>query len=482
MSVRNSESLIHSLVKLPKETEWIEFKHNNDSQEDIGKYISALSNSAILAGEQKAYLVFGVKNDTHEIVGTTVRLADKVVGNEGFLHWLSKMITPALHIEHNAASIDGKHVEFLCVDPAYKQPVRFRERGYIRIDTSIHPLTDSPGKEEALWQAVSRFSYERAVARAQVGEQEIYDRLYIRDLVNQLSQGRLHGNLLEYLIQEGLIVPNLEFGFDVRNLLVLIAARDFQIWSGFERKGVRLIVFTDSTKLHSVKDIWGRRGYFIAFEKVLSEIMEAIPHREELRHGIRRTVYDIPEVAIREVLANAIIHQDFIETDRGPNVEIFPDRIVITNPGEPLVKPDRFVDTPSKSRNNLLADIMRRFGVCEERGSGIDRAFIAIEKAGLPPPLVRVVERNTVVTIFGPRQFAALTKDERLRACYWHACLCVERNEFMSNKSLRSRFKLNDKQYPQVSEVIKEAQENGLIKPLREDQGNRMARYVPYWY
>ncbi len=53
-------------------------------------------------------------------------------------------------------------------------------------------------------------------------------------------------------------------------------------------------------------------------------------------------------------------------------VEIFDDRIEITNPGEPLVDTQRFIDTPPKSRNETLASMMRRFRICEERGSGID--------------------------------------------------------------------------------------------------------------
>ena len=125
---------------------------------------------------------------------------------------------------------------------------------------------------------------------------------------------------------------------------------------------------------------------------------------------------------------------------------------------------------------------MRRLGVCEERGSGIDRAFTEIELAGLPPPLIQQVSDCTVVTIFGPRPFAQMTKEERLRACYFHACLRAEKNDFMSNASLRQRFRLSQKQYSQVSEVIKEACAVDLIKPLSEDQGNRNARYLPYWY
>ncbi len=86
-----------------------------------------------------------------------------------------------------------------------------------------------------------------------------------------------------------------------------------------------------------------------------------------------------PELAIRELVANALIHQDFSVTGAGPTVEIFDDRIDITNPGEPLVDTQRFLDTPPRSRNEALASLMRRARICEERGSGIDKVVLEVE-------------------------------------------------------------------------------------------------------
>ena len=80
-----------------------------------------------------------------------------------------------------------------------------------------------------------------------------------------------------------------------------------------------------------------------------------------------------PELAIRELVANALIHQDLSITGSGPMVEIFDDRIEITNPGVPLVETSRMLDSPPRSRNEGLASLMRRMGSCEERGSGVDK-------------------------------------------------------------------------------------------------------------
>jgi ATP-dependent DNA helicase RecG len=59
-------SLLKELCNLPKETEWVEFKRNNDDPPIVGEYISALANSAALFGKQSAYLVWGVENQSHE--------------------------------------------------------------------------------------------------------------------------------------------------------------------------------------------------------------------------------------------------------------------------------------------------------------------------------------------------------------------------------------------------------------------------------
>jgi ATP-dependent DNA helicase RecG len=124
---------------------------------------------------------------------------------------------------------------------------------------------------------------------------------------------------------------------------------------------------------------------------------------------------------------------------------------------------------------------LRDLKLCEERGSGVDRAIDAIEARALPPPLFATVADSTVVTLFAERAFAAMSRADRLRACYQHACLRHQANDFMSNGSLRIRLGLSERQYPQVSKVISEAIEAGLISSAEQDQPNRTARYVPWW-
>lgn len=89
--------LLRELRQLPKETEWVEFKCNNANPEEIGEYVSALANSAALWGKANAYVVWGVDDVTHDVVGTTFRLALAKKGNEELENWLVRLLSPRIH-------------------------------------------------------------------------------------------------------------------------------------------------------------------------------------------------------------------------------------------------------------------------------------------------------------------------------------------------------------------------------------------------
>ena len=189
----------------------------------------------------------------------------------------------------------------------------------------------------------------------------------------------------------------------------------------------------------------------------------------------------IPKGAVRELVANALIHQDFLVTGAGPMVEIFDDRIEITNPGEPLVDTQRFVDNPPRSRNEALASLMRRFGMCEERGIGIDKVVSEIEAYQLPAPLFEAPKGFTHIVLFAPKALASMDKRERVRACYWHACLKRVMQDYLTNASLRERFGIKANNRAIASRYIKEALDADMVKPFDEHAGKKMMKSVPFW-
>jgi predicted HTH transcriptional regulator len=184
---------------------------------------------------------------------------------------------------------------------------------------------------------------------------------------------------------------------------------------------------------------------------------------------------------LRELIANALVHQDLAIPGSGPMIEIFDDRIEITNPGVPLVQPERFIDNPPQSRNERLARTMRQMGICEERGSGWDKVTFEVEFHQLPPPLVEVSDVHTRVVLFAPRPLSTMERDDRIRAVYQHACLRYVSRQAMTNSTVRERFGIATRNSAQASRLLKEAVDAGLIMIYDPTAGRRNIRYVPFW-
>ncbi|MDX1695984.1 MAG: ATP-binding protein [Ketobacteraceae bacterium] len=200
-----------------------------------------------------------------------------------------------------------------------------------------------------------------------------------------------------------------------------------------------------------------------------------------IEKALRKETKLLPDVVIRELLANALIYQDMEMTGVSPVVEIYDNRVEITNPGEPVVPVERFIDG-YQSRNERLADLMRRFGICEEKSSGVDRVVEAAELLQLPAPEFLVSHRRTVAVIYGPRRFRDMSGSDRVRACYQHCVLQWVLRKQMTNQSLRNRFGVSEKSANTISQIISMAADQGLIKsdPNAPDS-KRYARYIPWW-
>src|SRR5690606_28607557 len=160
---------------------------------------------------------------------------------------------------------------------------------------------------------------------------------------------------------------------------------------------------------------------------------------------------------------------DFTLSGTGPMVEIYSDRIEVTNSGTPLVKPERLIDAAPRSRNEALASLMRRMGICEERGSGWDQIAALVESSDLPAPLVEADDDFMRVTLFAHRSFKDLTSEEKVRAVYYHSCLQFVRRQRTTNSSLRERFRVSDSNKAAVSRLIRDALQAGVIKPYDEN-------------
>jgi len=234
-------------------------------------------------------------------------------------------------------------------------------------------------------------------------------------------------------------------------------------------------------RVRAIREIVGGKGYANGFEGLLNFIEGLLPTKEEIEGAFRRDMPVYPPIAIRELLANALIHQDLSISGAGPTIEIFSNRIEITNPGTPLIDVQRFIDNPPRSRNEDLAALMRRMNICEERGSGWDKVALHCEVYQLPAPKIDVYNDSTRVTVFSYIPFNQISLHEKKWSCYMHACLKQASGEQMTNTSLRERFGLRDGHKAATSRLIASVVEDGLIKKLDPDTAPRYMCYVPFW-
>lgn len=223
----------------------------------------------------------------------------------------------------------------------------------------------------------------------------------------------------------------------IRKVGALLLAKDLAKFPELVRKAPRVIKYKGLSKMETIIDLPVEKGYAVGFRGLVEMIAGYLPQNETMERALRVSVKLAPMDAIREIVANAIVHQDFTATGTSVTVEIYDNRVDVTNPGEPLVEVNRFIDG-CQSRNERFASLMRRFGVCEEKGSGIDRVIQAAEVYQLPAPDFRKGYHSTIVTIFGPRKFEDMNREDRVRACYQHCSLKWVMSETMTNESLRA--------------------------------------------
>ncbi|MCC6933024.1 MAG: putative DNA binding domain-containing protein [Deltaproteobacteria bacterium] len=480
----NPNIILKRLLTLAHENEWVEWKVNNSPPQEIGEYLSALANSAALHSKEAGYIVWGIHDQTREVIGTTFKPHQEKVGNEELENWLITQLMPQVHFSIYECTFNDKNIVIFEVLPASHVPIRFKDMEYIRVGSYKKKLKDHPEKERELWNLFSHISFETGIARSHVTADDVLSLIDYAGYFDITKQTFPDGRtaILDRLTSENLIVKHSPDSFDITNLGALLFAKDLQKFDRLARKALRVVIYKSDNRVNTVREQMGTKGYALGYEGAMQFINSQLPQNEHIGQALRREVRDYPEIAIRELVTNALIHQDFNMTGTGPMVEIFSDRIEITNPGEPLVDTMRFLDNPPRSRNEALAKFMRRLNICEERGSGIDKVFEAVELFQLPAPDFQEIGEHLRVVLFAPKTFREMDKSDRVRACYQHTALQWVSNNQMSNTSLRKRFGISDENASQASRIIKETTEAKLIKEYDPDSKSRKhARYVPFW-
>lgn len=478
------QSLLRELVKLTNETEWVEFKHNNDNPEMIGQYISALANSAALLGKQSAFLVWGVNDDDREVVGTTFRPSTARHHQQELESWLLQKTAPKIHFRfHEFDAPNGRAVVILEVQAASHTPVQFDGTEYIRVGSYKKKLREFPEKERELWRVFDRVPFEKQMAAEHLSSEDVLKLIdypaYFDLTDTPFPEGR--ESVLAALEADKIIQRDDGGRWNVTNLGAILFAKQLKNFDALLRKPIRLIVYKGNNKLETVRELEYSKGYAVDYERLIEDLKTLLPSNEEIGRAFREEVPMYPELALRELVANAIIHQDFSLTGTGPMIELFQSRLEITNPGVPLVDTQRFLDTPPQSRNEALASFMRRIRICEERGSGVDKVVFQTELYQLPAPVFETTDQHTRAVLFAHKELKDMDAEDKVRACYLHCCLRYVNREPMNNASVRERFRIEEHNKAQASNIITATINARLIRPYDPNVGPKSRRYVPFW-
>lgn len=476
-------ALIDDLRALPAEAMWVEFKENVTDPEMIGKLISALSNAARLADQHFAYVVWGVRDGDHAVTGTTFEPSAAKHKGQPLEFWLSKCLQPSVAFCFKSMDYHGERLVLLEIPAAATSPVEFERTAYVRVGSATPRLADHPERQKMLWSKLQSFAWETGLAAQFLTGDEVLARLdhtsYFDLTAQPLPDNR--AGIFDKLRADRLIEADVGGKWNITNLGAILFAKNLHDFStSIARKAVRFVSYEGSNRATTVthrRD--GQKGYANGFKGLTDYIHTLLPNNEHIGTAFREEQPLYPSIAIRELIANGLIHQDMTITGAGPLIELFKDRLEITNPGQPLVKPDRFLDSPPRSRNEALASLMRRMRLCEEQGTGIDKVLASAEIHQLPPPDFREEDTSVRASLFAPRRFAEMTQDERVRACYQHAALKYVSGSQMTNASLRERLGIAEGNASQASVVIKLALKEGFIRP--GDPERPRAGYVPYW-
>lgn len=458
------------LLAASDEDEHLEFKEAKQ-QFDVAKL---LRYCVALANEGGGKLVLGVSDRTPR----------KIVGTQAFadLSTLKARIVEAIHIRvqvDELAHPDGRVLVLTIPSRPAGTALSYEGAYLMRAGENLLPMTEDMLRrifDEGRPDFFSRPAINGITADDVV---RLLDTQAMFDLFKLPYPATREGVLTR--CESERLIKRKGAGWIITNLGAILLAKDLREFEALQRKVPRVIVYRGINKLETIRDQFGIKGYAAGFEGLISFINSQLPTNEVIGQALRTDVRMYPELAIRELVANALIHQDVEDSGSFVLIEIFADRIEISNPGKPLIPPDRFIDE-YKSRNERMADLMRRFSICEEKSSGIDKVISLAEVWQLPAPDFRSGEKSTTVVLFAHKKFEDMDRKDRVRACYQHACLRYVSNQKMTNQSLRERFRLPESRAETVSRIIADSVDEGLIKlDDPENKSRRYAKYLPYW-
>lgn len=482
LSKKCKKLLDSSLRPSPQELNEIDWKLQlTDDSKKFIKHLSAFSNYP-----EGGFIVFGINDSNGEIVGVAAQESKDI--SDKLSNLARSSLSPKISINPFTFDYKGKNLLGIFISESTDKPVHtFKNKSvgtaFIRAGGTTRAMSRDEIRTAYMTTRPLRYEEMPAALPAEI-EANWKDYFDFSEVIKRLNAGPFtsNENLYEFLQNNKLLTLRGD-SLVPTNLAVITCAKNFGSIPNCEKYGVRLIEYKSDNKLEAIRDEDFNSGYTLILDNLLKRIIDILPHSEIIEQATRVNRPIIPEIALRETIANAIIHRNFISNESCIYVEIYSNRVEITNPGGllPGITIDRIIDHPSKTRNEVLADFMRKLRFAEERGSGIDKAVFACEFYGLPALTFIDTEDYFRIILHTPKKFSDMSKEERVDAVYQHACLNHVISKKTSNTSIRKRFGFGEEKNTKVYRLITEAIDQQRIKLANPSDAKKNYHYIPYW-
>ena len=374
------KEIIEECISYENEREWFEFKENWFEKDQIGEYISSLSNSAAILGRDFAYIIRGINNESHEIVGTTINYEIEV-NNEPLKHYLARNLNPSINFYFLETQMSNKRVVVLVIPSAKIVPTAYKDIRYIRIGSSKEKIRKYPEREAYLFSALTF-----GIPTINNKESEYQDLEF-----NQLKT---------YYASKNITLYNSSY---LKNLHLLTKDGKFnimaQLLSDNSHVPIRVAIFdgkTKASKMYSVKE-FGYKCLLYSLNDVLNygEVMNIPQADEEGRVMERNEVMLFDFDCFREAIINAFLHNEWVNLNE-PMITFYSDRIEILSRGSlpPLQTLNGFYEGHSVPVNDKLSELFMQLHISEKTGRGIPTITNKYGKES-----IKVSENNIIVTI-----------------------------------------------------------------------------------
>ncbi|MEN9360608.1 MAG: hypothetical protein RL095_2143 [Verrucomicrobiota bacterium] len=488
------ENLVRDLRELPYETEWLMYRVSPGTPQEIGKCVSALANSAAVAAEPFAYLIWGIRETSREIVGTRFSPEDKVDGENLGTH-LFQGLWPRHHIRFVKIKMGIHELVMLKIRAAQGNSLRYRGNVYIRNGSSSDIRVVTVNELNKL-EAVLDWSpfFELEIAAEKLTDKDVLKALQFHEYfkLRRIPLPKDTADILMELADAQLISPSEPVGWNITNIGAILFAHELGNFGHLVCKSFKVVRYQGSDNKNTVFSKVYTAGYAVKFPDFMATVKQALIAKFEGASQGRKNL-KFPEQLLQELVINALVHQ-LLSFPQGPLVEIFEDRIEISNAGNPLINyPDLLKDGP-KFRNLPLTSTMRHLGLFKGVGDGFNHVLSLVEGEHLAPPLFKAADFSlkTRIIIFPRRTLSELDNEERIRACYQHACLKWANSrkhsvvgqmvcDYLTNTSLRERFGVGENKKTTISLIIRKTIDAGLIRCFDENVSPKLRQYVPYW-